>query len=75
MERKMAFSENTKTGSGWFFDYSKCYDRLYYLKRLNKNAILITAFYSRELSDALTASDDTGELQSYDSYLVSHPAK
>ena len=71
----MAFSENTKTGSGWFFDYSKCYDRLYYLKRLNKNAILIAAFYSRELSDALTASDDMSELQSYDSYLVSHPGK
>lgn len=49
----MAFSENTKTGSGCFFDYSKCYDRLYYLKRLNKNAILIAAFYSRELSDVL----------------------
>ncbi len=48
-----------------FFDYSKCYDRLYYLKRLNKNAILIAAFYSRELSDALTASDDMSELQSY----------
>lgn len=47
-----------------FFDYSKCYDRLYYLKRLNKNAILIAAFYSRELSDALTASDDMSELQS-----------
>ena len=46
-----------------FFDYSKCYDRLYYLKRLNKNAILIAAFYSRELSDALTASDDMSELQ------------
>lgn len=61
----MAFSENTKTGFGWFFDYSKCYDQLYYLKRLNKNAILIAAFYSRELSDALTASDDMSELQSY----------
>lgn len=44
-----------------FFDYSKCYDRLYYLKRLNKNAILIAAFYSRELSDALTASDDMSD--------------
>lgn len=54
---------NSKTGSGWLFDYSKCYDRLYYLKRLNKNAILIAAFYSRELSDALTASDDMSELQ------------
>ncbi len=61
----MAFSENTKTGSGCFFDYSKCYDRLYYLKRLNKNAILIAAFYSREFSDALTASDDMSEPQSY----------
>mgnify|MGYP002516735618 CR=1 FL=1 len=56
---------NSKTESGWFFDYSKCYDRLYYVKRLNKNAILITAFYSRELSDALTASDSMSELRSY----------
>ena len=71
----MAFSEYSNTVSGWFFDFSKCYDRLNYLKRLKKNAILITAFYSRELSDALTASDDMSELQSYDSYLVSHPAK
>lgn len=38
--------------SGWFFDYERCYDRLYYVKRLNAHAIIVAAFYSREYGTA-----------------------
>lgn len=47
---------NDKKGSGWFFDYETSYDRLYYVKKMNDNAILITALYTRELSSAFAES-------------------
>lgn len=47
----MAFSENTKTEIQ--------------IRKFKAKTILIAAFYSRELSDALTASDSISELQSY----------
>lgn len=54
-----------KTESGWFFDYDKCYDRVYYVKRLNENAILVTAFYSRELDSIFTVPEGMEQLQIY----------
>jgi len=52
---------NEKKGSGWFFDYDTSYDRLYYVKKLNENAVLITALYTRELRSAFSeASESTG---------------
>lgn len=52
---------NEKKGNGWFFDYDTSYDRLYYVKRLNDNAILLTALYTRELNSAFSeATDKTG---------------
>ena len=51
--------------SGWFFDYERCYDRLYYVKRLNEHAIIVAAFYSRELSQSFTDMEDVPGMQSY----------
>lgn len=54
-----------KKESGWFFDYERCYDRLYYVKKLNEHAIIVAAFYSRELSQSFTDMEDMPEMQSY----------
>ncbi len=54
-----------RTESGWFFDYDKCYDRVYYVKRLNENAILVTAFYSRELDSIFTVPEGMEQLKIY----------
>ncbi len=41
---------NTKKNDGWCFGVRGGTDRMYYVKRLNPNAILVSAFYTRELS-------------------------
>ena len=56
---------DTKTESGWFFDYARCLDRLYYVKRLNPHAILVTAFYSRELSQSFSVSESIDSQKVY----------
>ena len=47
-----------KTKSGWFFDHEKSPDRLFYVKRLNENAVIVTSFYSRELGSVVNLSND-----------------
>lgn len=54
--------------SGWFFDYERCYDRLYYVKRLNEHAIIVAAFYSRELSQSFTDMEDVPD--GYSNYWI-----
>lgn len=51
-----------KNESGWFFDYDTSYDRLYYVKKLNPNAVIIAAFYSRELDYAFMLSDSSEDI-------------
>ena len=41
--------ENTE--SGWSFGHKGNYDKFYYVKRLNENAILMISFYTAELDD------------------------
>ena len=41
---------NDKTESGWAFGVGGNTDRLYYVKRLNPDAILVASFYSKELN-------------------------
>lgn len=50
---------NSRTEDGWAFGVGGVTDRIYYVKRLNENAILVSAFYSRELE---TAFDFPSEL-------------
>jgi len=42
---------NEKQQSGWCFGIGGATDKLFYVKRLNPNAILTVSFYSRELSN------------------------
>lgn len=51
---------NSRTEDGWAFGVGGVTDRIYYVKRLNKNAILAASFYSRELE---TAFDYPSELE------------
>lgn len=56
-----AFSNNItdkKTDSGWFTIFQKNYSRIYYVKRLNANALLVSSFYSHEIEDVFELSSD-----------------
>ena len=43
---------DSRTEDGWTFLVGGVTDRIYYVKRLNKNAVLMASFYSRELETA-----------------------
>ena len=45
-----SYITNPKKEDGWCFGVGGNTDRMYYVKRLNKNAILVSAIYTRELS-------------------------
>lgn len=49
---------NTKTRDGWMSGVCDSFDRIYYVKRLNKNAILIASIYSRELNMVFDVPDE-----------------
>lgn len=49
---------NKNTSDGWFCGVNSNYDRLYYTKRINDNALLIASFYSRELAHVFQFPDN-----------------
>ena len=44
-----AMINRERTHDGWFAGYSGNYNRIYYVKRVNDNAVLLTSFYATEL--------------------------
>lgn len=44
-----SYISDENTQSGWKFGVKDNYDRMYYVKRYNQNAIIIASFYTREL--------------------------
>jgi diguanylate cyclase (GGDEF)-like protein len=50
------------TSDGWVFGLNNNTDRMYYVKRLNPNAVLITSFYNRELDSAFQYSEDLEDM-------------
>lgn len=44
-----AVVNRVRTKDGWMAGYSGNYNRIYYVKRVNDNAILVTSFYTTEL--------------------------
>lgn len=50
-EQFSATITNDKRNDGWSFGIGDTKDRMYYVKRLNDNAVLMVAFYSRELEN------------------------
>ena len=49
---------NTKEQSGWSYGHRGNYEKLYYTKRINDNALLVTSFYTQELDEFFDISDD-----------------
>ena len=49
---------NTKEQSGWSYGHRGNYEKLYYTKRINQNAILIMSFYVQELEGLFELSDE-----------------
>lgn len=49
---------NEKTKDGWFFGVNDNFDRLYYVKRLNDNAVILVSIYSRELANVFTFPEE-----------------
>jgi diguanylate cyclase (GGDEF)-like protein len=47
-----------KTESGWFADKNSRFSSIYYVKRLNENAVLFTSFYTREIESIFEVPDD-----------------
>lgn len=48
-EEFAGYITNQKTNDGWIFGVHGNFDRMYYVKRLNPNAVLIASFYNKEL--------------------------
>lgn len=48
-EDMCSYIKNDKTQDGWAFGVQDNYDRMYYVKRYNDNAVIIASFYTREL--------------------------
>ena len=46
-----AIINRERTQDGWMAGYSGNYNRIYYVKRVNDNAVLVTSFYATELED------------------------
>lgn len=44
--------------NGWFYSINENLDRIYYVKRLNNNAVLVASLYCRELASAFHISDE-----------------
>ena len=59
------FSEyitNPKKNDGWCFGVNGNYDRMYYIKRLNPHAILVSSIYTRELNSVFVYPEQLEEM-------------
>jgi diguanylate cyclase (GGDEF)-like protein len=50
------------TDSGWFADFNNDHNTIYYVKRLNSNAVMFTSFYARELESVFQVPQDMKEM-------------
>lgn len=48
-EEFSGYITNQKTNDGWIFGVHGNFDRMYYVKRLNLNAVLVASLYNKEL--------------------------
>jgi len=51
-----------QASSAWVFGFEGNYDRMYYIKRLNDNAVLIAAIYNRELAMVFEYPDELKDM-------------
>lgn len=55
-----AMINRERTHDGWAAGYNDDYNRIYYVKRVNDNAVLVTSFYTTELEDVF---EHPGEIE------------
>ncbi|MDE6834330.1 MAG: GGDEF domain-containing protein [Ruminococcus sp.] len=48
---------NNRTRDGWYTGYRDDYDRIYYVKYIHDNALLVISIYTSELSDVIRNSE------------------
>ena len=53
-----SYINREKTKDGWFDGINGYYDRIYYVKRINNNAVLLVSFYSRELEGVFSIPNE-----------------
>lgn len=51
-----------QASSAWVFGFQDNYDRVYYIKRLNDNAVLIAAIYNREFATVFEYPDELKDM-------------
>lgn len=64
-EMYKTFSENItdlKSESGWLATDKCDYDRIFYIKRLNENALLFTSFYTHEFDSVFVVPNDMRDM-------------
>ena len=57
-----SYITNTKKNDGWCFGVNGNSDRMYYIKRLNPNAVLISSIYTRELASVFVYPEQLEEM-------------
>jgi diguanylate cyclase (GGDEF)-like protein len=50
--------DDKNSDSGWFADFNNDHNTIYYVKRLNPNAVMFTSFYTRELESVFQVPGD-----------------
>ena len=55
------YISNSKKNDGWCFGVNGNTDRMYYIKRLNEHAILVSSIYTRELSSVFVYPEQLEE--------------
>lgn len=56
------FINRQRTCDGWSIGYNNDYTRIYYVKRINDNAILVTSFYTTELENVFEHPGGMGDI-------------
>lgn len=51
-----------RTHDGWYTGYNNDYTRIYYVKRVNDNALLVTSFYTTELENVFEHPDGMNDI-------------
>lgn len=57
-----SFINRQRTHDGWKTNYNDNYKRIYYVKRINENAVLVASFYTSELESVFEHPDGLGDI-------------
>ncbi len=57
-----SYIQNERTEDGWFTGVEGSFKKIYYVKRIHKNAVLLASLYTSELQNVITNSDQMQEM-------------